>query len=51
LREVLACGGLSEEEDALQVDIDHVVPILLAEVDRVGAANDPRVVDQDVEAA
>ena len=42
---------LREEEHALEVDIDHVVPVLLGELQRIGAADDAGIVDQDVGAA
>ena len=35
----------------LQIGVDHRVPVLLAEIDRVGAADDAGIVDQDVEPA
>ena len=31
---------LTEEEDGVEVDVDHVVPVLFGEVDEVGAADD-----------
>ena len=40
---------LAEEEHRFQVGIDDRVPILFGEVHRVGAPDDARVVDQDVE--
>ena len=40
---------LAEEEQALEVGIDHRVPVVLGEVDRVGAADDAGVVDEDVD--
>ena len=43
--------GLGEEEDGLEVDVDHRVPVGLGEVDGVGAADDAGVVDEDVEGA
>ena len=39
-----------QEERALEVEFDHRVPVRLGEVDRVGAADDAGVVDQDVDA-
>jgi hypothetical protein len=47
----LTGGGLGEEEHRLQVDVDDVVPVLLAELDGVFAADDAGVVDQDVHVA
>ena len=39
------------KNSALEVGVDHRVPIRLAEIDRVGAADDAGIVDQDVEPA
>ena len=47
----MAAGGLRQEEDGLQVDVDHRVPVVLGEVERIGAADDAGIVDEDVEAA
>ena len=33
----------------LEIDVHHVVPILLGEVDGIGAADDAGIVDQDVD--
>ena len=46
-----AADRLGQEEGGLQVDVHHLVPVLLGEVERVGAADDAGVVDQDVDAA
>jgi hypothetical protein len=43
--------GLAEEEHRLEVGVDHRIPIGLAEGDRIFAADDPGVVDQDIELA
>ena len=48
-REGGAGEGLRQEEHRLQVDVDHLVPVGLAEVDGVGPADDAGVVDEDVE--
>jgi hypothetical protein len=44
-------GRLAQEEQALEVGVDHRVPVGLGELDRIGAADDAGVVDEDVEAA
>ena len=49
LRDHVPASRLAEEEDRLEVGVDHRVPILFGEVDRVGAADDAGIVDQDVE--
>jgi len=43
--------GLAHEEQGLEVEVDHVVPVGLGEVDGVGAADDAGVVHQDVDVA
>jgi hypothetical protein len=43
--------GLAEEEHGLQIGVHHRVPVVLGEVDAVGAADDAGVVDQDVDLA
>ena len=40
---------LGEEEQARQVDVEHLVPRLVGDVDRVVAVDDAGVVDQDVD--
>ncbi len=42
---------LRNEERGLEIDVHHVVPVLLAEVHRIGAADQAGVVDQDVQPA
>lgn len=49
LGDELACHGLAEEKDRFQIDAHHVVPVLFTETQRVVAADDARVVDQDVD--
>ena len=44
-------GGLGQEEGRLEIDVHHRVPVGLGEVERVGAADDAGIVDQDVEPA
>src|SRR5690606_39077029 len=51
LGDEVPAGGLAHEERGLDVDVHHVVPVLLAELHRVGAADQAGVVDQHVEAA
>ena len=43
--------GLGQQEDGLEVDVHHVVPIGLGIIHAVGAADDAGVVDEDVERA
>ena len=43
--------GLGQEEARLEVDVHHLVPVGLAEIERVGAADDAGIVDEDVERA
>ena len=38
-----------QEEHGLQIGVDHRVPVVLGEVEAVGAADDAGIVDQDVE--
>ncbi len=45
----MPAGGLRHEERGLDVDVHHVVPVLLAELHGVGAADQAGIVDQDVE--
>src|SRR3546814_10985481 len=42
---------LAEEEERLQIGVHHRVPIGLGEVDRIGAADDAGIVDENVDAA
>ena len=41
--------GLAEEEQNLQVHIHHRVPVLLREIERILAPDDPGIVDQNVD--
>jgi hypothetical protein len=43
--------GLGEEEDGLEIGVDHRIPVFLGEVHGVGAADDAGIVDEDVGAA
>src|SRR3954464_3908378 len=43
--------GLRQEEYALEIDVGDVIPILLGEFQRIAAADNARVVDQNVGAA
>jgi hypothetical protein len=45
----MLCRRLGHEKYALDVQIHHVVPVALAEVDRVFTADQPGVVDQNVD--
>ncbi len=49
LRDKVLCRRLGHEKYALDVQIHHVVPVALAEVDRIFTANQPGVVDQNVD--
>ena len=46
----MATDALAEEEQRLEIGVHHRVPIVLGEIDRIGAANDPGIVDEDVDA-
>src|SRR3546814_19766264 len=41
---------LFRSEERLEIGVHHRVPVGLGEIDRVGAADDPGVVDEDVDA-
>jgi hypothetical protein len=41
--------GLAGEKHRLQVDVQNVVPVALGEIDRVVAADDAGIVDQDID--
>src|SRR3954451_6138463 len=43
--------GLRQEEHALEINVGDVIPILLGEFQRIAAADNARVVDQNVGAA
>ncbi len=45
----LARHRLADQEGALEVDVDHRVPVGLGDVEEVGGAEDAGVVDQDVD--
>ena len=47
----MTARALAEEEERLQIGIHHRVPIRFGEIDRVGAADDAGIVDEDVDAA
>src|SRR3546814_11088515 len=46
----MTADALAEEEERLQIGVHHRVPVGLGEVDRVGAADDTGIVDEDVDA-
>ena len=48
---ICARHGLAQEEHGFEVDVHHVVPVLLGELERSVAPDDAGVVDQDVDAA
>jgi hypothetical protein len=41
--------GLAGEKHRLQVHVQNIVPVALAEIDRVVAADDAGIVDQDID--
>ncbi|VXD01966.1 hypothetical protein SPHINGOAX6_71207 [Sphingomonas sp. AX6] len=51
MRDHFLRGCLAEEEHGFEVGIDHRVPVFLGKLDRIGAADDPGIVDQDVDPA
>ena len=50
-RDHVAADALAEEEERLEIGVHHRVPVGFGEIDRVGAADDPGIVDEDVDAS